>query len=111
MKVAIVLLAVLGAALAVVHQVPLNRIESIRHKLVREGKWEEYYKAKLAAKANGNYASKIAGGESVNDWDDLIYVGTIHLGTPEQSFQVVFDTGSSNLFVPDKTCTVAACGK
>jgi len=107
MKVAVVLLALLGAALAVVHQMPLTRIESLRQKLMREGKWEEYYKFKLASKSN--YVSKISGGESTNDWDDIVYVATIQLGTPMQNFQVILDTGSSNLWVPDKTCGVSAC--
>jgi hypothetical protein len=107
MKVALVLMALLGAALAGFYQMPLTQIESIRQKLMREGKWAEYYKFKLANKAN--IASKISGGESTNDWDDVVYVATIQLGTPAQNFQVILDTGSSNLWVPDKTCSVTAC--
>jgi hypothetical protein len=103
MKVAVVLLAMLGTALAASYQQPLTRIESLRMKYIREGKWEQYYKMKLA--------SKVSGGESVNDYDDIVYVARIQLGTPAQNFDIILDTGSSNLWVPDKTCTAGACAR
>jgi len=47
----------------------------------------------------------------LKDFKNTQYYGTIQIGTPAVSFLVLFDTGSSNLWVPASNCTNCASSK
>ncbi|WKY12359.1 hypothetical protein Q1695_003718 [Nippostrongylus brasiliensis] len=104
MRLTLALLALVGCTMAAVHQVPLTKIESQRTKMMRAGTWSRYIKMKQARRAALQLQQGAVVPQSVNDYEDEEYIGNITIGTPEQQFQVILDTGSANLWIPDSTC-------
>jgi hypothetical protein len=93
-----------------VFKVDLHHIESKRIRYIREGKAKAYEHIREYARMyhkynnNGVVTSAKVASQNVNDYYDLDYVGNITIGTPEQRFQIILDTGSSNLWIPDSSC-------
>ncbi|RLV97187.1 hypothetical protein DV515_00012037 [Chloebia gouldiae] len=103
----LLLLALVGLAQGFQTRVPLRKMKSLRQRLQEQGLLESYLEQhpyNLAAK----YFPGIAV-EPLENYMDDEYFGTISIGTPPQEFTVVFDTGSSNLWVPSVFCSSPAC--
>jgi hypothetical protein len=106
MKTLLILIALVGISVAM--KFPMRRIKSNREKLVAQGKWREHF-AKKTARRNALRANGIDTVGEI-DFDDLTYVSDITIGTPPQTFTVVMDTGSANLWVPGKDCGKGGSG-
>ncbi|XP_078112173.1 gastricsin-like [Sander vitreus] len=87
-------------------KIPLQKHKSMREALREKGIELLYQDPALKYQSN-----EFAGSANmyINNYADTTYFGTISIGTPPQSFQVLFDTGSSNLWVDSTYCNTQAC--
>ncbi|KAM9705869.1 nothepsin [Menidia menidia] len=100
-------------------RVPLSRVPSIRTQLRAEGLLQAFLKDHSPDIFNRRFAQCFPPGtqslklgrssEKIYNFMDAQYFGEISLGTPAQNFSVIFDTGSSDLWVPSSYCVSQAC--
>uniref|UniRef100_A0A3Q3QAB6 Peptidase A1 domain-containing protein n=1 Tax=Monopterus albus TaxID=43700 RepID=A0A3Q3QAB6_MONAL len=101
--VAILVCVVLAEGLV---KVPLKKHKSMRQALREKGIELPYQDPALKYQPTEFVGSAYM---YINNYADTTYYGPISIGTPPQSFQVLFDTGSANLWVDSIYCNTQAC--
>ncbi|XP_020836058.1 gastricsin-like [Phascolarctos cinereus] len=90
-------------------KVPLKRFKSIKQVMKEKGVLHDFLKDHKRDPATKYFNRFATANEPLDNYMDVSYYGEISIGTPAQDFLVLFDTGSSNLWVNSIYCKSEAC--
>ncbi|XP_069489207.1 renin [Ambystoma mexicanum] len=102
----LVALCVLCTSSSAFRRIPLKDMPSIRQTLREMGvKVSDIFPELKLQRSGGVSARNRTAPTVLTNYLDTQYFGEISIGSPAQTFKVVFDTGSANLWVPSHSCS------
>lgn len=92
-RITLLLLVLIPTVFAAIHRVPLHK----RHMRLEHS--TQFYEGVIQ-----KYGVTSGVNVPISDYMNAQYYGPASIGTPAQNFNLLFDTGSSNLWVPSSQC-------
>jgi hypothetical protein len=104
MKAIVLLLAVLAVCVLAgkVRHIPLHQRPTLASKWRKAGQKYEYTGLLRKYSPAGSLGSDPI---DINDFENAQFYAPVSVGTPPQNFEVIYDTGSANLWVPAGNCS------
>ncbi|XP_038605466.1 renin [Tachyglossus aculeatus] len=93
-----------GPAMGFFRRISLKKMPSIRECMREQGQVTRKMDNELGLSAGPGSLENMTVPMLLTNYLDAQYFGEIGIGSPAQTFKVIFDTGSANLWVPSVNC-------